>query len=114
VSGFYCIAPRARQGRKWQERSDQTADLDLYAPGTPDYRSRAQETATQLACGLVRIDLGEPVKRLACEAQPVTRSIPAEPLAAKPAEAPLPLPVPVTPSKAEPHWRDSYGLGRGR
>ncbi len=85
--------------------------LDLYAPGTPDYRRRNRETSAVVGSGLLRIDLGDPLPRLPCEPQPVTISAPEDP------EPVLPEPSaqavsPHTASRPAPDWRSSYGLSK--
>lgn len=124
MRGFYSLSPRVFRGDKLR-RALRADAPDLYAPGTPDYRQRGRETVTELAGGMLRIDIGEPVSRLSCEAQPVTCYEPEEPEAA-PGDTPsqtlgnCPHPPESSgdkqpsgsASRATPDWRSSYGLSK--
>lgn len=124
MRGFYGLSPRIWRGDKLR-RERQPEAPDLYSPGTPDFRQRGRETVTSLPGGMLRIDLGEPVSRLSCEAQPVTCHEPEEP------DEDLSLtPYPIrgnqsvipessggkqssgSASSATPDWRSSYGLSK--
>lgn len=66
-------------------------------------------TSTQMPSGLTRIDLGEPIKRIAADAQPVTIDTPQSQLDnPKPAPAPPALSCEV----AECNWHNDYGLAK--
>lgn len=112
MSGFYCIAPRVWRGRS--RKRDTGPSVDLYAPGTPDYRRRATQHVVEIAPGMLRIDIGDPVSRLACEAQPVIHSVPQDPVPAvtAPPEQPSPRPTVTRPVRPVPHWRSEYGLAK--
>lgn len=109
MSGFYSIQPRAWPG-KAQQRN--VAHPDPYSPGSPDHASRNLVTATAIAGGMIREDIGQPIARNADEPQPVTvrapKALPIEPTGAP--EAPPKLPA----ATAQPRdWRNDYGLGKG-
>jgi hypothetical protein len=113
---FYSL-PTPRVWRGEALRRETTASLpDPYSPSSPDYRQRTAETVTEVGNGLSRVDLGEPLKRLPGETQPI--AVPQAP--EEPPEAPE---VTVRPEVATrtiasvlrstklPDWRP--GLGRG-
>lgn len=92
--------PRARQSN-----ANLSSREDPYAPNSAAYAERHASQVTELPGGLVRIDIGEPVKRLPCERQAVRRDAPkALPLA--PVEAP-PAP-PAAPTAAPPVSRKEH------
>lgn len=112
--GFYNVRPKMRTGRR-SRSSGGGSFADPYAPGSEDYRSRSQATETKIGHGMTRVDLGEPLKRLASEPQAI-------PVPVAPAEQPLPVPdsAPQAPVAARVNskgtrprsWRDDCGLRR--
>jgi hypothetical protein len=102
---------RPRFRNRARQRRDGWGLPDPHKPGSPDYAERAQQTATQLPCGTVRIDAGEPVARLAEEPQPVACGSPsARP--AVPVVAPAPAPAAPSAERREPDTK--AGLGKHR
>jgi hypothetical protein len=73
---------------------------DPYAPGSRAYAERHRETVTELPSGLRRVDVGEPVKRLPCEAPAVRRDKAPQPAPAAP--PPVPPAAPATAPVAAP------------
>lgn len=62
-----------RLGRYVSRRRPPTVSYaDPYAPGSADYAERNKRRMTELSGGMVRIDVGEPVKRLPSEPSPAT------------------------------------------
>lgn len=109
MSGFYSIQPRAWPG-KAQQRN--VALPDPYAPGSPEHASRNLVTATAIAGGMIREDIGQPIARNADEPQPVTVRAP-KALPVEPADAPaVPSKLPDTSAQSR-DWRKDYGLGKG-
>jgi hypothetical protein len=49
---------------------------DPYAPDSAAYAERNASHVTELSGGLVRVDIGEPIKRLPCERQAVRLDLP--------------------------------------
>lgn len=110
MRGFYSIRPRAWPGRRIKPNHSAP---DAYAPGSVDYAERHRQTSTLMPSGLTRIDLGEPVKRVAGHPQPVTIGAPSAPL---PAPKPDPVSLPPCPAPScetvERDWRHDYGLAK--
>lgn len=107
---FFSISGRARNGIM---RTVKLAGPDPYVPGSPAYQSRNRQTETILPNGMVRVDMGEPVKRLPLEALPSTSRLPAEPALDLPVE---PEPETPTPRRHPIHPRahlEPYGINRG-
>ena len=67
MSGFYSVSPRVRSGIM----RPRPASADAHDPSSADYAERNRVHTTQLPNGLVRVDMGEPVKPLPCQPQPV-------------------------------------------
>lgn len=90
--------------------------IDPYGPAGPDYIRRNRQTETELAPGMLRIDLGEPIPRGSHEPQPVTREGPSVPEGEPEADLePLVLPSLSRVAAAGPRdWRDDYGVSRER
>lgn len=108
---FFSISGRARNGIV---RTVKSAGPDPYDPGSPAYPSRNRQTETILPNGMVRVDMGEPVKRLPSEALPST----SRPLAATPPPPPAPIyDIPIEPPRPRASHpqsqREPWGLNRG-
>lgn len=106
---FYSIRPRA-----WAGRPPRPVDTgpNPYDPGSRRFAERHRETETALPGGLIRVDLGEPVKRLPCEGlSSKTAKVEPTPALTDPAPDPLPTPAsrPLTPPRPR---RDPWGLNR--
>lgn len=113
MRGFYSVQPR---GRSALLRPARAAGPDPYSPTSPDYAERHRQTQWSDVGGIVRIDIGEPVKRLPGEGPQTTLSAPAiapAPNPAGPAPEPAPDAPPTNPARREPPRRRDYGLGRG-
>lgn len=113
--GFYSL-PEPRIFRGASRRANSGSGPDACSPRSPGYAERHRETATEIAHGMIRIDIGEPIKRVAGDAQPVPIGSPA-----LPPEQPVavePEPNSFTPrtiaSVDLPDWRSDYGLGKSR
>jgi hypothetical protein len=107
---FFSIGGRARNGIT---RTAKSASPDPYVPGSPAYQSRNRQTETILPNGMIRVDMGEPIKRLPSEALPSTSRLPAEPPLAPKVE---PEPEIPTPRRRPIHSRahlEPYGINRG-
>lgn len=112
MKGFYGIKPRGWPGKRL--RVDHGPAVDPYGPKTPDYAQRHRQTETELAPGMLRIDLGQPIPRQSHEPQPITREGPAVP-EEEPEEPAAPLVLPSLSrivAAGVKDWRDDYGLGR--
>ena len=72
-------------------RTDDCKQRPVDDAGSADYAERHASHVTELPSGLVRVDVGEPVKRLACEAL----AVPVRTLLAPP-------PVPAEPQPVAP------------
>lgn len=68
MSGFYGISPRVWPG---VSRHNEPSQPDPYSRSSPAYRQRMRETVTDIGNGLSRVDLGEPVTRVAGAPQPI-------------------------------------------
>ena len=53
---------RARPSRLVPNRKPDTPMPDPYAPSSPAYAERHRETVREIAPGLTRVDIGEPVQ----------------------------------------------------
>ncbi len=106
---FYSIRPRAWAG---QPSRPVDAGPNPYDPGSRRFAERHRETETALPGGLVRVDLGEPVKRLPCEGL-LLKTAKVEPSPAPPGPASDPMPTsrprPIAPPRPR---RDPWGLNR--
>jgi hypothetical protein len=112
MSGFHCIQPRVWRGERLRRAAAESSLPDPYAPSSASYRQRTKETETVLAPGMTRVDLGEPLKRLAGESQPVpVGGLPDPPADPAPVPAAAPAVSPAVPSR---DWRDCYGADRQR
>lgn len=89
MKGFYSVRPRVRSGIM----RPRPASADVYAAGSADYAERHKAHEVQLPNGLVRVDMGEPVKPLPCQPQPV--------LMGNPKALPRPAPA-LTPAEDAP------------
>ena len=104
MRGFYSVKPR---GRSALLRPRRGAGPDAYCPSSPNYAARHRETRSIEIGGTVRVDIGEPVKRLPCEGRQITVT---------PVSVPVPAAVEteadsVMPPRPEPRdWRRDYGL----
>lgn len=114
MDGFYCLpSPRVRRGRRFAGADG--GGVDLYAPGTPEFRKRTRETRTEIAPGMIRVDLGEPIPRQTHEPRPVTVEAPEEPEAAPTApNQPPPAPAPSRKPSPPKDWRADFGVLRER
>jgi hypothetical protein len=66
---FFSISGHARNGILRGRRS---AEPDPYDPGSPTFPSRNRQTETAMPNGMIRVDIGEPVKRLPSEGRSST------------------------------------------
>jgi len=87
----------SRQQGRWVSRSGAARPSypDPHDPHGPAYAERNKVHATELPGGMVRVDIGEPLKRLPSETQPVpsvTRKAPAPVAIAPPPAAPAAAP----------------------
>ena len=120
MTGFYCLPPpRIWRGERLRQL-DEPAGVDPYGPASANLRGRSKVTHTEIAPGMVRVDIGEPIARPAGCPQPVAVEAPpepAEPEASPAAASALPtirdvLNATKVPRKvsSEPDWRRDYGL----
>lgn len=88
--------------------------MDPYAPSMPDYARRNVQTETEVAPGVLRIDLGEPLPRQPHDPPPVIRECPTAPEGdPEEDEGPLVLPsVSRIAAVGARGWRDDYGITR--
>jgi hypothetical protein len=110
VSGFRSLRSRPRSIIKQPAR--RTPAPDPYAPGSDGYAERHTTHVTDMGNGLVRVDLGEPLKRLPCETQPILKHIPKPVPATAPAEAPKAIPVSTPSATASARLRDHRAITR--
>lgn len=101
--------------RGWVSRPKKpsVAGPDPYADNSARFTERNRQTETILPNGMIRLDMGEPVKRLPSEALPSTSRLPAEPPRDLPVE---PEPDTPTPRRRPIHSRahlEPYGINRG-
>lgn len=113
MSGFYSISPRIWPGLS---RRPETSHPDPYTPSSPAYRQRMRETVTEIGNGLTRVDLGEPITRVAGSPQPVDTDDAygepeEEPQAPEVTDAPTPTIASVLRATRLPEFKP--GLGRG-
>lgn len=99
MSGFYSIQPRIRSGII--RPTPLTAAVDPYDQSGAEFAERNRKHTVALPNGLVREDIGEPLRRLPSETQPVLThkpteppKAPAKPLPETPAEIPRMDPKP--------------------
>jgi len=99
----------ARTGR-WHGKAQRPPGHDPYSRTAPGHAERQRQHVTDLGGGLVRIDLGTPPARLACESPAVALRGPEHPPEVAPA---TPKPPMVPPRLISPReWRDGFGLNR--
>jgi len=114
VTGFYSLPqPRVWEGKRL--RREGGGGIDPYAPSQPDHARRNRRTETEIAPGVLRIDLGDPLPRQSHEPQPVTREGPAadhEEPDDDPADLVLPSLASIEAGLRD--WRDDYGISRDR
>lgn len=114
MRGFYSLQPRGWGGRR--SSRDTGPAVDPYSPALPHYAQRNRSSETEIAPGVLRIDLGEPLPRLAHEPPTVTRQGP-EVAEAEPEPTDQ---LPAMPSVSQiaaiggRDWRDDYGVARDR
>ncbi len=114
MTGFYCLPePRIWRGKRLREATE-GPQTDPYGPDQPGYRVRARETATDIGNGMVRVDIGEPIRRVHGAAQPVPCGAPEEP-PPPPTEPTAPLTIAAASKLTEVasrDWRGNYGLAK--
>jgi hypothetical protein len=111
MRGFHSVKPKAGNALP---RPEPPPAYDPYEPNSPGYAERHRKTRTVIDGGMVRVDMGEPIRRLPSEAQPVPCKTPKAALASAPTSV-SPGPVaclPATP-RPLPKQRKEYGLGKG-
>lgn len=94
-------------------RAREAPQPDPYSDASPGYRTRTRETVTQIALSMTRVDLGEPLKRLAAEPQSLPVCSEAQPFEEPQKAPPVPASPPVSLSALEAitrNWRNDYGL----
>jgi len=109
MSGFYGISPRVRNAIR---RALGTPLPDPYSARSADYAERHTSHVTELENGLVRVDVGEPIKRLPSETQPVRSHGPKAVPAPAPAETPTAAPVSVPSASREARKRGHRAITR--
>lgn len=78
MRGFYSSrSPRIWRGERLH-REPEGPTVDPYGKERPGYRERTRQTETQIAPGMTRVDIGEPIVRTRGEPQPVDLAPPAE------------------------------------
>lgn len=90
----YCMANR--RVRNVIRSAPKAPPPDPYALGSAGYAERHQETVTELAGGIVRVDMGEPITGLKLNA----RAAPARKVVEVVPNVPPPPPAPPTARKA--------------
>lgn len=114
MTGFYSL-PQPRVWKGERLRREDGGAVDPYRPSAPDHAQRNRLTETEIAPGMIRIDLGEPVPRQSQEPQPMTREVPTVAEGETEGDILSPVPPPVPPAAAEPRdWRHDYGISRER
>jgi hypothetical protein len=90
-----------RQGRYVSRRGSPGVTYeDPYAPDSAAYAERNASHVTELSGGLVRVDIGEPIKRLPCERQAVRIGGPTAPQPVSPAPTVSPAAPTAAPAAA--------------
>jgi hypothetical protein len=110
MRGFHSVKPKAGNALS---RPKPPPAYDPHEPNSPGYVERHRETRTVIDGGMVRVDMGEPIRRLPSEAQPLPCKAPKAAIAPAPSASTQPAAsLPATPHPL-PKQRKEYGLGKG-
>lgn len=104
MRGFYSISSRVRRGRPPRGDGPQ---VDPYSSAAANYAERTRETVTEIAPGMIRIDIGTPIAETG-------RIAPVMPTPSPPetTDAPQALSAGQPAPRKERSWKDDYGVSR--